>query len=73
MSFVYRSSLYLNLLKSFSKKIFEKKDSKHLLFLKNYFNKKKMVFILMLDAITQLDSPIQVFYITKVGEESILI
>ena len=40
MSFLYQSSLYLNLFKNFLKKKFEKKDSNHLLFLKNYFTKK---------------------------------
>ena len=54
MNFFYKIDLYLNLLKYSIKYKYEKKyEDKYISFLKNYFDKKKMGFILMLVAITQ--------------------
>jgi FkbM family methyltransferase len=41
MSIFYQTTLYLNLLKYFIKQKCEKNENKHILFLKDYFNKKK--------------------------------
>ena len=41
MSIFYQTTLHLNLLKYFIKQKCEKNENKHILFLKDYFNKKK--------------------------------
>jgi FkbM family methyltransferase len=41
MSIFYQTTLYLNLLKNFIKKKCEKNENKHIIFLKDYFKKKK--------------------------------